>query len=159
MRRFSRLQIFLLSLLCASCTIEQQSADTQAEFHPPFTYTEWTTQQLASGQGGTACVVSSGHNGLAFVVRHAGGQRVVSVQSNRASPTGTWITVTVNGHRYETSQPYFSANDAVAMAEDFSVADKAFAEWSELRGYNGRVRYSNVYKLAGFKVKFQACSK
>lgn len=156
----ARLQVLLAAVVvCSGCTIEKKGAQTEAEFHPPFTYPQWESRVLTDGQGRTACIVTAGENGYSFVVRKTPQGNVVSVQGERFMPAGTWNTVTVNGHRYETSERYFSARDAVAMAQDFSVADKAYAEWSELRGYNGRVRYSAIYKLAGFKQKFDECSR
>jgi hypothetical protein len=146
-----------LALLLAACTIEQRGTEIESEFHPPFTYQTWASDRLASANGHAACTVSSGYNGLTFVVRKTATGSVVSVQSNRYMRPGTWITVNVNGHRYETSQPYFSAQDAPLLAKDFSAGDKAYVEWSELRATNGRTRHSAIYKLNGFKQKFEAC--
>lgn len=147
----------ILLVLVSSCTIEQQGADTNAEFHMPFSYSNWEVKHMGDGGGNEACIVTSGHNGYSFIVRYTPQGKIVSVQSERFMPKGTWNSITVNGHRYETSERYFSARDALALAEDFSQGGKAYAEWSELRGFNGRVRYSNVYKLDGFKQKFQQC--
>ncbi len=149
----------IFAFLLAACTIEPDGADIKSELHLPFTYSQWESRQLATPEGQQACVVTSGHNGLTFVVRKSGQGNIVSVQSNRPMRPGTWIMVTVNGNRYETSNAYFSAQDALVMARDFSVGDKAYAEWSEIRAYNGRTRHSAIYKLNGFKHKFEACQK
>lgn len=146
------------ALLLSSCTIEPDGANVKKEFHMPFTTPEWEVRELTGANGQQACAVSAGYNGLAFVVRKGKSGNVVSVQSNRHMPKGTWLTVTVNGHRYETSNPYFSARDALAMAEDFQVAEKAYAEWSEIGSTSGRVRNGTVFELAGFKQSFKKCT-
>ncbi len=146
-------------LLLSSCTIEPDGAGVKKEFHMPFTTAEWEVRELTGADGQQACAVSAGYNGLAFVVRKGAQGNVVSVQSNRHMPKGTWLTVTVGGHRYETSNPYFSARDAVAMAEDFQIAEKAWAEWSEIGSTSGRVRNGNVFDLRGFKQVFRKCQQ
>lgn len=146
------------ALLLSSCTIEPDGADVKKEFHMPFTTAEWEVKEMTSTTGQQACAISTGYNGIAFVVRKGGSGNVVSVQSNRHMPKGTWLTVTVNGHRYETSNPYFSARDALAMSEDFQMAEKAYAEWSEIGSTSGRVRNGNVFDLRGFKQAFKKCA-
>lgn len=149
----------IASMTLASCTVEKHGAELKSEFHEPFTSPSWKQEQLGNAAGEHICTVSSGHGGLTFVVRKRPGATVVSVQSNRYHRSGTSIIVTVNGHRYETGQPYFSAQDAVAMAEDFSAGEKAYVEWSELKAYNGRARYTTIIPLAGFKQKFEQCAR
>lgn len=151
--------VYTALIVTASCTIEQNGAHTEAEFHPPFTCPAWEMRTFTSPSGQTACVVTSGNNGYSVVVRNMPDGRVISVQSERFMPAGTWNVLTVNGHRYETKERYFSAKDAPAIANDFTQAEKAYAEWSELRGYNGRVRHTEIYKLAGFKDAFARCMK
>lgn len=149
--------LLLTAAFLASCTIEPDGAQVKKEFHMPFTDAEWETRELTSAGGGHACAVSAGYNGLAFVVRKGHKGNIVSVQSNRFMPKGTWLTVTVNGNRYETSNPYFSARDALAMSQDFTVAEKAYAEWSEIGSTSGRVRNGTVFQLDGFKQAFKKC--
>lgn len=154
-----KIRILLAAALAlTSCTIEPDGADVKKEFHMPFTTAEWEVRELTSAGGHQACAVSSGYNGLAFVVRKTAKGNVVSVHSNRFMPKGAWLTVTVNGHRYETSNPYFSARDALAMAEDFQVARKAWAEWSEIGSTTGRIRNGTVFELNGFKQAFKKCT-
>lgn len=146
-------------VLLAACSIEQQGAHTEAQFHEPFNYPSWETRTLANNTGQDACAVTSGHNGYSVVVRHVGGQKIVSVQSERYMPGGTVNILTVNGHRYETSERYFSAKDAPAIAQDFTEAEKAYAEWVEIGAHNGKNRYTAIFKLGGFKKAFAQCMK
>lgn len=154
---FKRMAILSMAALLSACTIEQQGAETVSQFHMPFTYGEWEPRVVTNERGQEACVVTSGHNGLAFVLRKNGSNRRVSVQTNRFMPKGTWMTVTVNDKRFETSNPYFSAQDALAMAEEFSVAEVAYAEWSEVASVGGRTRFGTVLKLKGFQSAFDRC--
>jgi hypothetical protein len=144
-------------LAATGCTVEPDNGNVKAEFHEPFSSEKWVAEPRATANGQSACTVSSGYGGLTFVVRHTENGGIVSVQSNRFMPMGTELVVTVNGHRYATTNPYFSAKDAMAMVEDFSAGDEAFADWSEPKAYNGRVHYTAVYKLGGFKQKFAKC--
>lgn len=147
------------ALLLAACTIEQQGVHTEAQFHEPFTYPIWEARSLAGNAGQDACAVTSGHNGYSVVVRHVGGQKVVSVQSERYMPGGAVNILTVNGHRYETTERYFSAKDAPAIAQDFTEAERAYAEWVEIGAHNGKNRYTAIFKLGGFKKAFAQCMK
>ena len=159
MRLSTLFPVTLLALMAAACTVEPSGDGVNAQLHEPFTPSKWNVNSKATANGENACTVSSGYGGITFVVRHTANGNVVSVQSNRFMPMGTTLTVTLNGHRYETSDPYFSSKDAVAMVEDFSAGDKAFADWSELKAYNGRTHYTAEYILAGFRQKIDQCQK
>jgi hypothetical protein len=151
----------IVSLALAACTIEQQGGELETEFHPPLTYAAWETQQLTGEQGQPVCAVTSGHNGLAVYVRRMQGDVSVSVKGNRKLPPSAFLTVNINGKRYQTSQEFFAAADALELAQDLAAGGKAYLEWSEIHpfGHGRRLHIVNVLKMEGFTSRFKECQR
>lgn len=143
----------------SACTIERQGTELQSEFHPPLTYAQWKTEQYKTQSGQPVCVVTSGYNGLSVLLRRKEDNTLgISAKGERKLTPGMDFSVNVNGNHYRTSQEYFSASEAVRLADDLSTDGKAYFEWSEPHGDNhGRLRSSNIVKLDGFKQQFEQC--
>ena len=151
----------LMSLpFLAACTVEQRGGKLESEFHPPLTYPQWTTEHATLKNGAPVCVISSGYNALSVLVRRDGADAAVSVKSNRLLPPGTFLTVNVNGHRYETREEFFSDRESSQIADDLTAGGKAYAEWSEPHpSGNGLLRYATILKTEDFASQFAQCKE
>lgn len=148
------------AMLLSACTIENRGGELSREFHQPFTYAQWRSEQRNHGAG-PVCAITSGHGGVTVYVRktEAGTQTVV--QSNRLMNPGMLLRLNVNGRHYETTEEFFSPVIAGRIARDFADAPaggKAYFEWTDKQSGNPSfVRYTSIARLDGFKEKYDAC--
>lgn len=151
----------VLVMMLAACTLEQKNGRTQAEFHPPLVYPEWNIQRYADEKGTPVCSVNSGPRGVSVFVRaRLEGSAGVAVKSNRELRPGSYFSINVNGHHYETAEPFFDAREAERIAEDFLVAEKAWLEWSEMRASDrSPLRTGNILLLDEFRGPFAECRR
>lgn len=152
-------RLISLVILCATsaCTLESQQDVLKNELQPPLTYAQWQSETYTAQSGKAVCAVSSGYGGVTVLTHNDDGAAGVVVKSNRKLPPGVRLSINVNGHHYETSQEFFSADQSAQLAEDFSK-DKAYLEWSEPDpDGNGLLRYTSIVKPEGFDALFQQC--
>lgn len=153
-----RLLILAAAATLGACTIEQENGELRQEFNPPLTYAAWKTENYKTQSGKPVCVVTSGHSGLSILQIRDGKQIDLSARGERKLSPGVEFSVNVNGNHYRTSQEYFLDSEAARLANDLSMGDKAYLEWSEPHPDNhGRLRSSNIVKLDDFKARFEEC--
>lgn len=143
--------VFLLS----ACVFQPEGEGQKAEFHPPLVYAQWEASSGIDAQGKPICIISSGISGLTVSL---GPGQEVAVRSDRPLPPGAFLAVNVNGHRYQASVSFFPADDAARLVDDLAAGDKAYLEWSELRGDDhSRIRFTNILRLDGFRQQRAHC--
>lgn len=147
------------AIFLSACTIEQKNGELQSELHPPLTYAQWRTESYKTTDGQPVCAVSSGYNGLSVLLHRKGDAAGVSVKSNRTLVPGAFLSVNVNGHRYQTRQEFFSGEESPQLATDLAAGGKAYLEWSEPHPHHGRRRFTNILKLDDFAPQFEQCEK
>jgi hypothetical protein len=147
---------FALSL--SACTVATQNNVLDGDFHPPLVYANWQAENYVLSGGAKACAISSGANGITVFLSERPEKGSIAVKSNRLMNPGTTLTVSAGGSTYQTSDEFFSRENAKSLVASFGKGDKAYMEWSELSGpTSARVHVQNVVRLDDFQTKWKQC--
>ncbi len=155
--------IFLLMVLCASCSM-QQNSDVNGyttDIFVPLTSQSWHIKKETSAEKAVKrCSVYSSHNGVEVVLQKTGNNPLIQqVISSTSMEPGTYLKINVNNHFYTTYEKSFTTKISARIIEDFKQADTAYVEWALATSRSPRsfTRMTNNIKLSNFDSIYNKC--